>query len=191
MRHARAADRAPAREARDCQRIRIGSRDARLESRQRPPRVRVTKEGTMRALTPWTGLTTFKTEMDRLFDRFFEPGWAPLATPAIWEPKVDVTETKETIVVKAELPGVEQKDIAVTLEDGVLTIKGEKEEKKEEKDTRYHRVERSYGSFARVMRLPAAVEGGKTTASFKDGVVTITLPKAPGATGTTIPVKAE
>jgi HSP20 family protein len=104
---------------------------------------------------------------------------------------VDVTETKDTITVKAELPGVEQKDITVTLDDGVLTIKGEKEEKKEEKDTRYHRVERSYGAFARVMRLPAGVDGGKTAASFKDGVLTITLPKAPEAKGTPIPVKAE
>jgi HSP20 family protein len=145
----------------------------------------------MRALTPWTGLTTFKTELDRLFDRFFEPGWAPLTALGAWEPKVDVTETKDTITVKAELPGVEQKDITVTLDDGVLTIKGEKEEKKEEKDTRYHRVERSYGAFARVMRLPAGVDGGKTAASFKDGVLTITLQKAPEAKGTPIPVKAE
>jgi HSP20 family protein len=144
----------------------------------------------MRALTPWTGLTTFKTELDRLFDRFLEPGWTPLPALGAWEPKVDVTETKDTITVKAELPGVEQKDIAVTLDDDVLTIKGETEEKKEEKDTRYHRVERSYGSFARAMRLPAAVDGSKTTASFKDGVVTITLPKAPEAKGTTVPVKA-
>jgi HSP20 family protein len=149
------------------------------------------KEETMRALTPWTGLTTFKTEMDRLFDRFFEPGWPPLPTLGTWEPKMDVTETKDAITVKAEVPGVEQKDLAVTLDDGVLTIKGEKEEKKEEKDTRYHRVERTCGSFARVLRLPAAVDANRTTASFKDGVVTITLPKAPEAKGTTIPVKAE
>ena len=143
----------------------------------------------MRALTPWTGLTTFKTELDRLFDRFLEPTW-PLA-PAAWEPKVDVTETDEAITVKAEVPGVDQKDIAVTLDDGVLTIKGEKEEKKEEKHARYHRLERSYGAFSRALRLPATVDASKTTAAFKDGVVTITLPKASGATGTTVPLKAE
>jgi HSP20 family protein len=136
-------------------------------------------------------MTSFKTEMDRLFDRFIEPVWSQM--PALggeWEPKVDVSETKDTITVKAEVPGVDQKDIAVSLQDGVLTIKGEKEEEKEEKDKRYHRVERSYGAFARVMRLPAAVDGSKATAAFKDGVVTITLPKAPEAKGTMIPVKA-
>ena len=143
----------------------------------------------MRALTPWTGMAGFKTEMDRLFERFLEPVWreAPLAG---WEPKVDVAETKDAITVKAELPGVDQKDIGISLQDGVLTIKGEKEEEKEEKDKHYHRVERSYGAFTRTMRLPAAVDGGKATAEFKDGLVTITLPKAPDAKGTTIPVKA-
>ncbi len=144
----------------------------------------------MRALMPWTGMTSLRKEVDRLFDRFFEPGWAE--TPALgeWEPTVDITEDKDTVTVKAELPGVEQKDIGVSLQDGVLTIKGEKQAEKEEKDKRYHRVERSYGALVRSIRLPAAVETGKVTAAFKDGVVTITLPKAPEAKGTTIPVKA-
>jgi HSP20 family protein len=78
----------------------------------------------------------------------------------------------------------------VSLQDGTLTIKGEKQAEMEEKDKRYHRVERSYGAFFRSVRLPAAVEGGKVTATCKDGVVTITLPKAAQAKGTTIPVKA-
>jgi HSP20 family protein len=144
----------------------------------------------MRALMPWTGTMSLRKEMDRLFDRFFESGWPE--TPALgeWEPTVDVTEDKDTVTVKAELPGVEQKDIGVTLQDGVLTIKGEKHAEKEEKDKRHHRVERSYGAFVRSIRLPATVETGKVTAAFKDGVVTITLPKAPEAKGTTIPVKA-
>ncbi len=144
----------------------------------------------MRALTPWTGMTGLKTEMDRLFDRFFDTTWREEPTLGAWEPKVDVAETKDAITVKAEIPGVAEKDIAIDLREGTLTIKGEKQEEKEEKDKQYHRVERSYGAFARVMRLPAAVDSGKATASFKDGVVTITLPKAPEAKGTTIPVKA-
>ena len=144
----------------------------------------------MRALTPWTGMTSFKKEMDRLFDRFFEPVASEMPALGEWEPKVDIAETKDAITVKAEVPGVDQKDVAVSLQDGVLTIKGEKEEEKEEKDKRYHRVERSYGAFTRVMRLPSAVDGSKATASFKDGVITITLPKAPEAKGTTIQVKA-
>jgi HSP20 family protein len=144
----------------------------------------------MRALTPWMG-TGLKREMDRLFDRFFESPWAELPALGEWTPAIDLTEGKDAITVKAELPGVDPKDIAVSLEGDLLTIKGEKEQKKEEKDERQHRIERSWGSFMRSIRLPAAVDGSKVTAAFKNGVVTVTLPKAPGAKGTTIPVKAE
>ena len=144
----------------------------------------------MRALAPWTGMTGLRKEMDRLFDRFLKPEWPEMPTLGEWEPTLDVGETKDALTVKAELPGVEQKDIGVSLQDGVLTIKGEKEAEKEEKDKRYHRVERSYGAFFRSISLPAAVEADKVTATFKDGVLTVTLPKAPEAKGTTIPVKA-
>jgi HSP20 family protein len=143
----------------------------------------------MRALTPWPGVTSFKTEMDRLFDRFLEPVWRE--TPALgeWEPKLDVTEEKDTLTIKAELPGVDQKDINVSIQEGVLTIKGEKHAEKEEKDKRRHRIERSYGAFYRSIVLPSAVDVGKAAATFKDGVITITLPKAPEAKGMMIPVK--
>jgi HSP20 family protein len=129
--------------------------------------------------------------MDRLFERFFESPWAELPALGDWTPALDVTEGKDAITVKAELPGVEPKEIAVSLEGDLLTIKGEKEQKKEEKDERQHRIERSWGAFMRSVRLPAPVDGSKVTAAFKNGVVTVTLPKAPGAKGTTIPVKAE
>lgn len=128
--------------------------------------------------------------MDRMFDRFFESGWGEMPALGEWEPKVDLSETKDAIVVKAEIPGVEQKDIEVSLQDGYLTIKGEKLEEKEEKDKRYHRVERTHGAFARALRLPSAVDASKVTATFKDGVVTVTMPKSMEAKGTTIPVKA-
>ena len=144
----------------------------------------------MRALMPWTSVPGLRREMDRVFERFLEPTWNELPALGAWEPKVDVTETKEAVVVTAELPGVDQKDIGISLQDGILTVKGEREEEKEEKDKRYHRVERAYGAFARALRLPAAVDAGKVTASFKDGVVTITLPKTLEAKGTTIPIKA-
>lgn len=144
----------------------------------------------MRALTPWTGMTTLRKEMDQLFERFLEPVWAEVPTTGLWQPKVDVTEDKDAVTVKAEVPGVEQDDLTVSLQDGVLTIKGEKEVEKEEKDKQYHRVERTYGAFMRALRLPAAVDGSKVTATFKNGVVTIVLPKAPEAKGTTIPIKA-
>ncbi|MBI4268885.1 MAG: Hsp20/alpha crystallin family protein [Candidatus Rokubacteria bacterium] len=145
----------------------------------------------MRALAPWTGMDVFKREMDRLFDRFFEPRWDEFELVGEWAPKVDVVETKDAVVVKAELPGMEQKDISVELEDHVLTIKGEKHQEKEEKGEKLHRMERSWGAFSRSFRLPAAVEGGKVNATFKNGILVVTLPKAPTAKGTTIPVKAE
>lgn len=144
----------------------------------------------MRALAPWTG-TGLKREMDRLFERFFESPWAEMPALGDWTPALDVTEGKDAIVVKAEVPGVEPKEIAVSLEGDLLTIKGEKEQRKEDKDERQHRVERSWGAFVRSVRLPAPVDAGKVTAAFKNGVVTVTLPKAPGAKGTTIPIKAE
>ena len=106
-------------------------------------------------------------------------------------PQAVVSETKDAIVVKAEIPGVEQKDINVSLQDQVLTIKGETRFEKEERDEKYHRVERSWGTFARAFRMPVAVLGEKVAATFKDGTLTVTLPKAPEAKGTTIPVKGE
>ena len=144
----------------------------------------------MGALTPWTGMTSFRKEMDRLFERFLEPAWKDLPGLGEWEPKLDVSETKDSVVVKAEIPGVDQKDVEVSLHESVLTIKGEKQEEKEEKAKRFHRVERSYGAFMRSVQLPAPVDASKVTASFKNGVVMVTLPKTAESKGTTIPIKA-
>ena len=143
----------------------------------------------MRALSPWAPLSTFKQEMDRLVDRFLEPRWEMVGGDGDWTPTLDVSETTDAVIVKAEVPGVEQKDLEVSLLENVLTIKGEKRQEKEEKDERHHRMERSYGAFIRSVTLPSAVEGAKVTADFKNGLVTVTLPKAPAARGTTIPVK--
>lgn len=145
----------------------------------------------MRALAPWRGMETMRQEMERLFDRFFEPRWDEFVAVGEWAPKLDFSETKDAYLVKLEVPGVEQKDLNVTIQDQMLTIKGEKHKEKEEKEERYHRVERSWGAFARTLALPTGVDTEKVAASFKDGVLTVKLPKAPGAKGTTIPVKAE
>jgi HSP20 family protein len=150
------------------------------------------KEEAMRALTPWTGMSSLRREMDRVFDRVFdwEPAWAGPEVGGEWAPKVDLSETKDAFLVRAEIPGVEQKDMQVSLQDLMLTIKGEKAKEKEAKDEHYHRMESSYGSFVRAMRLPTAVDGSKVTATFKDGVLMVTLPKTPAAKGTMIPIKA-
>src|SRR5262249_25632082 len=144
----------------------------------------------MRALMPWMGL---RQEMDRLFDRFgFEPQWGEFPTAlGDWAPSLDVSETKDAFMVKAEVAGMDPTDIQVSLQDNVLTIKGEKEKEKEDKDERYHRVERRYGAFARSVRLPMAVDGSAVNATFKNGLLTVTLPKTAGAKGAAIPVKAE
>jgi HSP20 family protein len=145
----------------------------------------------MRNLMPWTGMTSLKSEMDRVLDRFFEPKWEEYAALGEWAPSLDLSESKEAFVVKAEVPGMEPGDIQVSLQENLLTIKGEKRQEKEQKDERYHRVERNYGAFARSVRVPVAVDGSKVDARFKNGLLTVTLPKMPGAKGTAIPVKAE
>jgi len=145
----------------------------------------------MRTLAPWGG--ELKREMERFFDRFAEPVLEPFATmtAGAWAPMLDVSETKDAMIVTAELPGVDAKEIGIELTGDLLTLKGEKEKRTEEKEERYHRVERTYGAFLRSVRLPMAVDGSKVTATFKNGVLVVTLPKTPAAKGTTIPVKIE
>jgi HSP20 family protein len=145
----------------------------------------------MRALNPWTSMTSLKQEMDRLFDRFFEPRADEFLALGEWAPSLDLSETKDALVVKAEIPGMDPKEVQLSLQEQLLTIKGEKKQEKEEKDERFHRVERTYGAFTRAIRLPVAVDAGKVAATFKNGVLTVTLPKTPAARGTMIPVKAE
>ncbi len=145
----------------------------------------------MRAMMPFTGMSNVKQELDRIFDRFGDFKLDELPVLGDWAPSMDVSETKEALIVKAEVPGLDPQDIQISLQEQFLTIKGEKRQEKEEKVERYHRVERSYGAFARSVRLPVGVDGSKVTAAFKNGLLTVTLPKTPAAKGTTIPIKAE
>jgi HSP20 family protein len=129
-------------------------------------------------------------EMDRLWDSFFERRPTTRAREeGEWLPSIDVSETKGELVVKAELPGIEPKDMNISLNEGVLTIKGEKKQEKEEKEEGYHLVERSYGSFTRSIRLPREVQGEKINASYKDGVLKITLLKTEEAKKKEIKIK--
>lgn len=113
-----------------------------------------------------------------------EVGWRDLTTggETEWAPRLDVTETEKTVEVKTELPGMTAKEVEVTLDRGLLVIKGEKKEEKEEKGRYYHRVERRHGTFCRSVRLPAEVKEENIEATFKDGVLTVTLPKVETAT---------
>lgn len=138
-----------------------------------------------------TGMGSLKHEMDRVFDRFLEGRWDEIPGLGEWTPNMDISETKDSLVAKVEVPGMDPKDIQISLQENLLTIKGEKRQEKEEKDEHYHRVERAYGVFTRSVRLPVAVDASKVTASFKNGLLTVTLPKTLSARGTTIPVKAE
>lgn len=95
-----------------------------------------------------------------------------------WSPRLDVSETENGLEVVADLPGMEKKDINVSLEDNLLTIKGERKEEKESKDKQYHTIERRSGAFYRALRLPIEVEKDKVEAAFKDGVLTLRLPKS-------------
>jgi HSP20 family protein len=94
-----------------------------------------------------------------------------------WVPPVDITEDEKEYIIKAELPGVKQEDVKVTVEGGVLSITGERKAEKEEKDKKYHRIERSYGSFVRSFAFPEGAASDKVSAEFKDGVLSVRLPK--------------
>ncbi|MEW6117366.1 MAG: Hsp20/alpha crystallin family protein [Nitrospirota bacterium] len=139
--------------------------------------------------------TMLQREMNDLFDNFFRSfDIAPFGSRmGEFTPRVDVSETDKEIKVSAELPGMDEKDIEVTLNKDSLTIKGEKKEEKEDKGKDYYRMERSYGSFSRTIPLPLEVETDRAEATFKKGVLTVTLPKTAKAIKETkkIAIKAE
>ena len=111
----------------------------------------------------------------QIFPRSFDEGDASITT---WMPAVDVYETEHNLTLKAELPGVDPKDIEARVEDGTLYLKGERKFEKESKKENYHRIERTYGSFMRSFALPTSVDADKVSAEYKDGVLTLTLPKS-------------
>ncbi len=130
-------------------------------------------------------LATMQKDMGRLFGSL----WSDETSTGAWYPSVDIAEGKEEYTVHVELPGIDKKDVKVSVQDNVLTIRGEKKQESEARDKNYHRVERSYGSFARSFRLPTLVKADKIEAAYKDGVLTITLPKAEEAKAKEIEVK--
>lgn len=121
-------------------------------------------------------------EMDRLFDSLWSDSLGSSLLSGDWSrmdvaPQLDVTEDDKAFSVTVDLPGMDEKNVDVTLSDRILTIRGKKEEDKETKDKDYYRRERAYGSFRRSIEIPVAVDSSKIDASFKKGVLTINLPK--------------
>ncbi len=134
----------------------------------------------------WEPFERFRHEMDRLFDDFAGGLWggSPFGasrrrgeTTLAGAPAVDLAETDKGYEITAELPGMDEKNIEVKLANGILSIKGEKQEVKEEKDKNYYRRERSFGSFERSFHVPDNVDAEKIEASFKNGVLSVMLPK--------------
>lgn len=141
---------------------------------------------------PFREISRLRREMDRLWDEFFGPGrraLKPLETE--WVPSVDVSETADKLTVTAEIPGIEPKDIDISISGDLLTIKGEKKAEREEKEENYHLIERSYGAFSRTIRLPVSVETDKIEATYKNGVLTITCPKKEEVKAKPIQIKTE
>jgi len=115
-----------------------------------------------------------------LFDRFFDDLELPdiFGEEGMVVPAFDISETEKEYMITGEIPGIDVKDLDITLLEGILTIKGEKKKETEDKEENYHRVERHYGSFQRNFRLPAKVKTDKLDATYKDGVLKLTIPKA-------------
>jgi HSP20 family protein len=140
-----------------------------------------------------TDVLNMQREINKMFDHFFRGGTADdgsLGT-SLWTPAVDVAEHDNEYLVKVELPGVNKDEVKITMQENILTIRGEKKQEKESKGSNYHRVERSYGSFQRSFTLPTSVKADKVEAAYKDGILSITLPKAEEAKPKQIDVKVK
>jgi len=147
-------------------------------------------------ITRWNPFSELEQVQKRLahlwpLDPFASGGKGESVTIAEWSPRVDVVEDDKEFLIKAELPEMKKEDVKVSVEDGVLSVSGERKLEKEDKSKKYHRIEREYGSFVRSFTLPAGTSGKKISAEFKDGVLKVHLPKDTKALpGKTIEIKA-
>lgn len=153
----------------------------------------------MKTLELWNPFRELDEVQNRFpfFGRFPEFGWFPkerlfgngdIALPE-WSPQVDISEDDKEYLVKADLPEMKKEEVKVTVEDGVLSISGERKSEKEEKNKKYHRIERSYGTFLRTFTLPEDADAKKIAADFKEGVLKVHLPKSPAAKPKPVEVK--
>lgn len=148
---------------------------------------------------PLSGLTQMEPEMERWFDDLTGRHWRRFGLPDWWrrreliprQPAVEISEDKETVIVKVEIPGLKKEELQVNLSDSLLTISGERKAEQEKKEKGYYYSERSYGSFSRSIQLPAEVKSDKVSASFKDGVLEVRLPKTEQAKQRGVTIKVE
>ncbi len=124
--------------------------------------------------------------LSNMLDEAFEGG----AITSAWHPAVDVFEGKDAVKIVAELPGVKAEDVKLSLENNLLTIRGEKKQEAEVRNERVHRYERSYGTFERAFVLPSTVDGEEISAEYRDGILTVSVPKSERARPREIPVRA-
>jgi HSP20 family protein len=127
---------------------------------------------------PFRDLVTLRDKMNRLFEDAVRGEEKDLITSS-WAPAVDIYETEDELVLAAEVPGVEEKDVEISVEDNTLSIRGERKFQKETKEENYHRIERSYGSFYRSFTLPSYVDQERIHAEHESGVLKVHMPKKP------------
>jgi HSP20 family protein len=134
-------------------------------------------------------------EMEDVFDRYTKAmrwprlGGQELITSGDWAPRVDIAETEKEFTIKAEIPEVNKEDVKITVDNGVLSIQGERKQEKEEKGKKFHRIERYYGSFIRSFTLPDNIDEARIKASFKDGMLNLQIPKSKESKPKSIDVK--
>ncbi len=129
---------------------------------------------------PFKDLLSIQDRMNRLFDETLtrtSRGECEDIARGVWSPAVDIYETEESIVLKAELPGIDKKEVSIEVKDNMLILKGERKFEKEIKEENYHRMERAYGSFQRIFTLPNIIKKENVKAKYRDGVLEIALPK--------------
>jgi HSP20 family protein len=124
---------------------------------------------------PARRLDSFQSDFDRLFDAFL--GARPQNTASRWVPAMDLVETEDQLVLKADLPGLDRDDVEIEVTDGVLTVSGERKTEHEDHEDGYHRVERAYGSFSRSLSLPDGIDAEQVKADFDKGVLVVRIPK--------------
>jgi HSP20 family protein len=126
---------------------------------------------------PVRELDSLQSDMNRLFDRFFETRPANGGAARRWLPAMDLVETEDSLVLRADLPGMTEDDVDIEVKDGTLTVSGERRSESEDKKEGYHRVERAFGRFSRALSLPDGIDASKISAAFDNGVLEVTIPK--------------